>query len=146
MPPRRPFRVTVLLWLVLMLAAWGAVRLLAALRWWDVLYEFEARLSPPYLAVTGAGWGVAGGVLLWAILRRKPWARTAVLASTLGWLAEFWVERVVFESPGTNLPFAAAASFLLIGVIIVITFHSTTRYYLTRSEDHEQPDQHPETA
>ena len=146
MPPRRPFSVTLLLWLVLMLTAWGAIRFHAAIRWWVVLYEFEARLSPLYIAVTGAGWGIAGCILVWGILRRKSWMRTAVLASTFGWLVEFWVERVVFESPSPNLPFAAAASCLLIGVIIVTTFHSATRYYLTRSEDYEQPDQHPETT
>ena len=39
---RRPFSVTLLLWLVLSLSAWGAVRLIAALRWWNVLNEFEA--------------------------------------------------------------------------------------------------------
>jgi len=67
MPEKRPFGVTLLLWLVLSLSAWGLVRLLAALRAWDVLYEFGARLSPPYLSITGAGWAVAGGVLLWSL-------------------------------------------------------------------------------
>ena len=146
MPPNRPFSVTLLLWLVLMLAAWGAIRFLAAIRWWDVLYEFDARLSPLYLVVTGTGWGAAGCVLLWGILRRKSWTRSAVLASTFGWLVEFWIERAVFESPSPNLPFAAAASCLLIGLMIVVTLHSTTRRYLTRIEDHEQPDKHPKTA
>lgn len=145
-PPRRPFGVTLLLWLVLMLTVWGAVRLLAAIRWWEILSEFDARLSPLYLALTGSGWGAAGIVLFWGILNRKAWSRSAVLASALGWQVEFWAERAVFESPNPNLPFAAAASFLLAGVIIVTIFHRSTRYYLTKSEEHEQPNQHPKTA
>jgi hypothetical protein len=67
MPRKRPFGVTLLLWLVLSLSAWGTVRLLAALRWWDVLNEFEARLSPLYLSITGAGWVLKGGELLWSL-------------------------------------------------------------------------------
>jgi len=146
MPPRRPFGVTLLLWLVLMLATWGTVRFLAAIRWWEVMYEFEARLSPLYLSVTGAGWGVAGCVLFWGILNRKAWSRSAVLASVVGWQVEFWAERAVFESPDPNLLFAVAASILLIGVIGSAALHSSTRYYLTKSEEHEQPDEHTKTA
>ena len=75
MPKNRPFGVTLLLWMVLILSAWGAVRFFAALRWWNVLNEFGAKLSPLYLSVTGAVWSVAGGVLLISILRQKGWAR-----------------------------------------------------------------------
>jgi hypothetical protein len=145
MPPRRPFGVTLLLWLVLMLAAWGAIRFFASLRWWEVLNEFDARLSPLYLSITGAGWGVAGIVLFWGVVNRKAWARTAMLITTLGWQVEFWAERAVFDSPNPNLLFASATSCLLIGVIVFITLHGSTRYYLTKSEEHEQPDEHSKT-
>ena len=64
---KRPFGVTLLLWLVLSLSAWGAVRLFAVLRWWNVLNEFGAHLNPVYLFITGAGWIIAGGVLLWGL-------------------------------------------------------------------------------
>ena len=146
MPSRRPFGVTLLLWLVLMLVAWGAVRFLAAIRWWDVLTEFDARLSPLYLSVTGAAWGAAGAILFWGILNRMAWSRSAVLASALGWQVQFWAERAVFESPDPNMLFAAAASCLLIGGIVFITLHRSTRYYLTKSEEHEQPDEHSKTT
>lgn len=146
MPPRRPFGVTLLLWLVLILSAWGAIRFLAAIRWWDVLIEFDASLSPLYLAVTGAGWGGAGVVLFWGIRRRKAWSRPAALASAFGWQVEFWTERAFFGSPSPNLTFALAASCLLLGAVIAAALHGSTRYYLTKSEEHEHPDQHPETA
>jgi hypothetical protein len=129
-----------------MLSAWGLIRFAAALRWWDVLYEFDARLNPLYLSITGAGWGVAGGVLFWIILNRKPGSRTAVLASAIVWQAELWIERLFLPSPASNLPFAITLSCVLIGVIIVTALHRSTRYYLNKSEEHEQPDQHPKTA
>lgn len=146
MPPKRPFSATLLLWLVLFLSAWGAIRFSAALRWWDVLNEFNARLSPLYLSVTGALWGVAGGVLFWGIASRKPWSRTAVLAGAIAWQVELWVERLFFESQAFNLPYALAISGLLLGVILITTLHRSTRYYLSKSEEHEQPDEHPKTA
>jgi len=94
---KRPFGVTLLLWLVLSLSAWGALRLLATLRWWDVLNEFEARLSPLYLFITGAGWIVAGVVLLWGLFSAKLWFYRAILIAISLWLVEYWVERIFFE-------------------------------------------------
>src|SRR3990172_6242083 len=136
---KRPFGVTLFLWMVLILSAWGAVRLFAALRWWGVLYEFEARLSPLYLSMTGAGWAVAAGVLLWSLWSRKAWAHWAMPLSTGAWLAEYWIERLFFQSARANLPFAAALSALLLIVVLVITFHRSTKHFFTKSEEHEQP-------
>src|SRR5512141_2255525 len=110
MPRKRPFGVTLLLWLVLTLSAWGAVRLFAALRWWDVLSEFGARLSPLYLSIAGAGWVVVGAVLLWGLFGGKPWIRWAIPVSISLWLVAYWVERMFFESPRENLLFALMAS------------------------------------
>jgi len=141
MSRKRPFGVTLLLWLVLSLSVWGAIRLLAALRWWDVLYEFEARLSPLYLSITGAGWAVAGGVLLWSLFTVKSWARPAILIAALLFLTVYWVERIAFESPRANLPFALIASILLLTIIFASAFNRKTRNFLTRSEEHEQPDE-----
>ena len=93
---RRPFSVTLLLWLVLSLSAWGAVRLIAALRWWNVLNEFEARLSPWYLSITGAGWIVIGAVLLWGLFTGRLWTIWAILASISLWIVQYWIERLFF--------------------------------------------------
>jgi len=144
--PKRPFGVTLLLWLVLCLSAWEVVRFFAALRWWDVLYEFDARLSPVYLSITGAGWGVAGGVLLWGIVSRKSWSRSGVLLSVLLWQIQYWVERIFFQSPRANLPFALIASFLLLSVTIAITLHRSTKYFFTKSEEHERQNEHTTTT
>jgi hypothetical protein len=146
MARKRPFGVTLLLWLVLSLSAWGAIRLFAALRWWDVLYEFEARLSPLYLSITGAGWIVAGGVLLWSLFSAKSWARTAILISAFLFLTEYWIERIVFEAPRANFPFALIISILLLTITFASAFNRKTRIFLTRSEEHEQPDETTDSA
>ena len=138
MPKNRPFGVTLLLWMVLILSAWGAVRFFAALRWWNVLNEFGANLSPLYLSVTGAGWSVAGGVLLVGILRQKGWARLAVVASILVWLIEYWVERIFFEASRANIPFALTLSILGIATTWTLTVLPGTKFYFVKSEEHEQ--------
>jgi hypothetical protein len=143
---KRPFSVTLLLWLVLTLSAWGAVRLLATLRWWNVLTEFEARLSPLYLALTGAGWLLVGAVLLWGLFRGKLWISRAILVSILVWIVQYWIERMFFESPRANLVFALIATVGLFIVTFISAFNRKTKEFLIRSEEHEQPNEYTDPA
>ena len=135
---KRPFGVTLLLWMVLMLIAWGALRFFAALRWWDILLEFESSLSPLYLSITGAGWGLAGGVLLWSMFTGRSWTRWAILTSAIFWLIEYWMERIFFHSARMDLPFALASTVLILSIALVSTLHKSTRDFFTRSEEYEQ--------
>jgi len=139
MLPRRPFGVTLLLWLVLSLSAWGVVRLLGAFRWWNVMSEFGPRLDPLYLSITGAGWILIGGVLLWSLFSGRSWTRLAIPAAIFLWIIEYWVERLFFEAPRENFPFALIASLLLVVVTFVSAFNQKTRRFFIRSEAHEQP-------
>ena len=143
---RRPFGVTLLLWMVLSLSAWGLIRLVAALRWWDVLSEFEASLSPLYLSITGAGWGVAGAVLLWSMWSAKAWSRLAILISILLWLAEYWIERLFFQLPRPNLLFTLGMSALLLAVTFASALNRNTKNFFTKSEEHEQSNENSAPA
>jgi len=144
--PRRPFGVTLLLWMVLCLSAWGLIRLLATLRWWEVLSEFGASLSPLYLSITGAGWAVAGAVLLWSMWIAKPWSRLAIVVSILLWLAEYWIERLFFQQPRPNLLFTLAMSVLLLAVTFASALNQGTRNFFTKSEEHEQSNENSAPA
>lgn len=141
--PKRTFSVTLLLWMVLILWAWGITRFVAALQAWDVLNEFEASLSPLYLSITGAGWGVAGCVLLSGIWRGKPWARFASATSILIWLIEYWLERIFFQTPRANLPFALSCSIFIIAILWIVSILPGTKSFFTKSEEHEQPNENP---
>ncbi|HEX2996464.1 MAG TPA: hypothetical protein VHP14_16680 [Anaerolineales bacterium] len=146
MSEKRPFGVTLLLWLVLCLSAWGAVRLLAALRSWNLLNEFGARLSPLYLSITGAGWAVAGVALLWGLLSAKRWARWAVPGYVFLWLTAYWIERIFFESSRENLSFSLMVSILLLTVILIIVLNRRTRKFFIKSEEYEQPNEYRKSA
>ena len=143
MPQKRPFGVTLLVWMVLSLLAWGAIRLYASLRWWAVLVEFRSTVSPLYLSITGAGWCVMGGVLLWSMLVGKKWTAQAILTSILVWLIEYWLERVFYESARANLPFALVGSILIISITLISTLHKSTKNFFTRSEEYEQHNKNP---
>jgi hypothetical protein len=132
--------------MVLSLSAWGAIRLLAALRWWGIFYEFDARLSPLYLSITGAGWVLAGGVLLWGIWSAKSWAHRAIPISISLWLAEYWIERSFYQSARANLSFAFSTSTLLLILTAIITFNRNTRSFFIKSEEHEQPNEDSTSA
>jgi len=146
MPQKRPFGVTLFLWMVLSLTAWGSVRLTTALRWWDALREFGARLDPLYLSITGAGWSVAGLALLWSIWRGKAWARWAIFGAISMWLAEYWIERLFFQTARSNWPFALFISILLLSITSISTLHKSTKLFFVQSEEYEQQNEHPTSA
>ena len=137
---KRPFGVTLFLWMVLSLSVWGLLRFAAAQVWRDVLISYHANLSPLYLSITGAGWAVAGAVLLWSMWAGKRWAYPAVPISVALWLVEYWIERIFFEAPRANLPFMIATSFLLLAITLASTFNRKTKNFLLKSEEHEQPE------
>jgi len=140
---KRSFGVTLLLWMVLSLSAWGAVRFFAALRWWDALIEFNARLSPWYLSITGAGWVVAGGVLLSAYWMGKAWALPVSATSILLWLIEYWMERIFFQEARANVIFALIGTVIILAIVMAAGYKRKTKLLLIKSEEHEQPEKNP---
>jgi hypothetical protein len=145
MPRKRPFGVTLLLWMVLTLIVWGAVRFFAALRWWAFLVEFKSDLSPLYLSITGAGWGIMGCILLWSMFTGKSWTRSGVLTSAILWLLEYWMERTFFLAPRVNLPFALISTIFILSITLISTLHKSTRDFFTRSEEYEQQNENSGT-
>ncbi len=132
--------------MVLCLSAWGLLRLLGTLRWWDVLDRFHSRLGPAYLAFTGAAWIIVGLVLMWSIWAGKRWAYLALPIAIFAWLAEYWLERILFQDPRANLVFMIAITIGIVVVTLLITYNRRTKEFLLKSEAHEQSDQDPTSA
>lgn len=132
--------------MVLWVAVWGATRFTAALRWWNILTEFDSSLSVLYLSVTGAGWGAAGGALALGILRRKRWAAAGSVTAIILWVSEYWIERLFFETSRANLPFALAGSALAIALAGILANLPRTQSYFAKSEAHEQSVEKPDPA
>jgi hypothetical protein len=116
-----PLRVTLLLLLVLSLIIWNGLRLWTSLAWRDALNEFSARESPAVMAVSGATWIVVGIILFWAVWQRKAWSAKLLLGAAAVYTVWYWCERMVWQNPHPNWPFAvivnlAALVFILFNI------------------------------
>lgn len=114
----RPFRVTLLYWLVLILSAWNGLRLWTALSWREALTEFSASPPPIVTAVSAGMWMVAGLVLAWSIWQKKNWAATLLIGGAAGYSLWYWIERLAWHVPHPNWQFAAIVN--LAGMVFIL--------------------------
>jgi hypothetical protein len=121
-----PFGVTLSIWLVLFLTAWNGLRLWTAIAWQKTLFEFSTNPGPVYVAVSGTIWLIVGLTLSWGLLLGKAWAGKILVAAAAGYSVWYWSERLVWQVPRSNWPFAVAVNLILL-VFIFFTNKSLTR-------------------
>ena len=131
-----PFRVTLLLWLVLTLTTWNALRLWTALTWRNVLNEFSTQPTSTVIAVSGAFWVITGIILVWSIWQSKAWAAKMLLGASAGYTVWYWSERLIWQNPHPNWLFAVIVNLVLL-VFILFATKSPTR------EAHERKIENP---
>jgi len=134
---KRPFSVTILLWLVLSLTAWSGLRLYSAIRWWNVLLEFASPPGPWYVAISAAVWLFVSIALLWSMWQAKAWARYALLGAGAGLSVWYWCDRLLLQTPGANWPFALLITILLLIILSVCVFAPGTKTFLPKREAHD---------
>ena len=92
----RPRSVTFLALLVLFIAAFNMIGLASGVRRYTVLSRLPLSL-PPAVSIGGSAiWAAVFGLLVFGLWRLKPWARWGTLAAVTVYLAQFWIERLVF--------------------------------------------------
>lgn len=114
---KRPFRVTLLLYLVLIFTGWNAIRLWTAIAWQSVLNEFSTHPIATVTAIGGAIWMMAGCFLLWSIWKQKNWSVTMLLGITTFYTIWYWSERMIWQISHPNWPFAVIVN--LVSIIFV---------------------------
>ncbi|MBV6466768.1 MAG: hypothetical protein DYG87_03810 [Anaerolineae bacterium CFX3] len=124
---KRPGAVTTLLFMVLCLTAWNAVRLYASIADWDTLADFAPRPGPIYIAVTASAWTLGGLVLFDLFRRRSARARLFALAYFLGYAAWWWLDRLLLQQPQPNGPFALAATLTLLAILCMALLNKKAR-------------------
>ena len=134
---RRPFSVTILLWLVLSLTAWSGLRLYTAIQWWNALLEFASRPGPWYIAISAGVWLIVSITLLWSMWQAKTWARYALLGTGAGFAVWYWCDRLFLQMPGADWPFTLAATILLLIILSVCVFTPGTKTFLSKREAHD---------
>jgi hypothetical protein len=135
---KRPFSVTILLWLVLSLTTWSGFRLASAILWWQTLIEFTSSPGPAYIALSGAVWLLAGIGLLLGMWQAKAWIRSALLGTGAGFSAWYWCDRLLLQSPRANWPFALAATVLLLMLLSICVYMPGTKIFFTKRETHDR--------
>jgi len=111
---RLPFRVTLLLWLVLILTVWNVIRLWTSLSWREVLVEYAARPDPVLAGLVAAIWVMIGSLIIWGIWQNKPWTVKLLLGAAVTYSAWYWIERLIWQSARPNWPFAVILNLMVL--------------------------------
>jgi hypothetical protein len=112
---------TLLLFVVLSLTAWHAIRLWTAFAWYDLLQEFAPTPGPVYMALSGTLWIVTGFALLWNIWQKKARAAKMLFWAATSYTVWYWIDRLVFQAPHANWPFILLLNIILLAYVLVIT-------------------------
>jgi hypothetical protein len=121
-----PFRVTLVLVLVLSLTAWNILRLWTSLTWRAALTEFAGAEILTLTTISGAAWSLAGVFIIWSILQRKNWAGRILILISIAYSIWYWVERLVWQSPRPNWSFAVIVNLMLL-LFVMFTIKSLSR-------------------
>lgn len=116
----RPHTVTLLALLVSCLAAINLLGVISSVRRYTVLSRLPLSLPAGALVASAAVWAVAFGLLAVGLWRLKQWARRGTLVAFTVYLAQIWVERLVFGQSDylrVTTPFYAMLHVLTLAVV-----------------------------
>ena len=134
---KRPFPVTLSIWLVLILASWNALRAWTSIAWQDVLTEFSVQMPPTLSAFASTLWLIIGITILMGVWQKKAWSKNLLLGAAAGYTVWVWSERLVWQNPRQNILFVVIIN---LACLIVIYFASKS---LSR-EAYERNTENPE--
>lgn len=134
---KRPFTVTLTIWLVLILASWNALQAWTSIAWQNILMEFSVQLPPMINIISGILWFLTGIVLLIGMWQKKAWSAKLLLGAAVGYTVWFWSERFIWQNPRPNVLFVILVN---LACLIVIYFASKS---LSR-EAYERNTENPE--
>lgn len=134
---KRPLSVTLLAWVVLLLASLGWLRLIEVIRRWDFLQSLSPIPPVIYLAITGLVWGLLGAVLVWGLFLGRWWAPRLMQVSALAYSAYYWLDRLRIANPSaiaTRWPFALTLTLALLGYIFFVFSSKDTKLFFQKSQ------------
>lgn len=117
---------TILLCLVVLFTAWNILRVWTVFAWWSTMHEFSIHPPAWILIISGILWALAGFLLMWGIWQGKTWMKHLLFGVTTGATIWYWSERLLWQMPRPNWPFAVILNLILI-VFVLFTTKSPTR-------------------
>jgi hypothetical protein len=132
---RRSIVLTLLAFFILGLALWNGLRLFESFVFRSVFTTYRARLGILYISLTGGFWSLAGLATFLGIWFEKVWACLATLINVLGYASWWWLDRLIFQYPHLNWPFALVTTFFLLMIPIILVLHSGPRRVFLKGSD-----------
>lgn len=136
-PTQLPLRISLLACSLCLLSVWYALRFVEAIRFWHTLSDYHARPGPAYIAATGGFWLLAGLALAWGLWSGKRWGWYGAIGTAAGYLLWYWSDRLVFQYPHTNWPFALAGSAIGLVIVLLILLSPKSVRFFRQRETHE---------
>ena len=129
--PHRPFSVTLLIALVLIIAIGNLIKTLQTIQKWNFL-DLLLEISPLYFLITGLLWGIIGLVFAWGLWKRESWFFVWIKWITLFYSLQYWFDRLVLTRSGAgnrNLIFTAIMFIFFLGWIFWINSRRDVKEY-----------------
>lgn len=116
----RPWRVTLLIVLVLSLAVFHALGVWEVARTWDFLHTLPLTVPPEYLLGRNLFWALLGVILTFGLWRGAPWVWGDMQIAACAYAAWYWLDRI-FLAPAARLSlrWPALVMFTLLGLAFV---------------------------
>jgi hypothetical protein len=140
---KRPWSVTLLAGIVLIITIINLIRFVLSLRYWTFLSSLSA-VSPVYLAITGLVWSMAGVAVVWGLWTAKPWGPRLMQAVGLSYALYYWLDLVFLkEHPingaagtmrallPTNWQLSAAVTLVLLAFMVWVLGRPKVKAYFT---------------
>lgn len=142
--PKRPKPVTLLVFYVLTLAAVNITNTTTAVQQWKFLASRPLSVSPLWIGVAGAGWGLLWLWLAFQLWTGHPKTPKAVKITALGYLTYLWVDEIfLMANPlrKINWPFKITASLGILLLIYLILSYPKARNFFGERHVREPQDQ-----
>ena len=123
---KRPFSVTLTVWLVLIVSSWNALKAWTSLAWQAILVEYAVQMPPMISAAAGVLWFIIGLVLAWSIWRKKIWSAKFLLVAAAVYTVWFWAERLIWQNPRPNTAFTIVVNLACL-IFVFFTSKSLSR-------------------
>ena len=98
-PSKRPWVVTGLFVLVLLISLYHLFRFIQVLLNQQILEILSLKVSPIYLGADGLIWGIVGLILAWGLWNGYYWAWKAGLVLPLCFAVLFWIDLIWLSAP-----------------------------------------------
>lgn len=141
----RPFIVTILSDVVLILVGLNLLRGVYAIARWNFLAELPGIL-PGYLAFSGLAWAILGSVAVWGLRRACPWAPRFTQGITLLYTLYYWLDHTLLARglvTATNWPIPAALTLLLLAYGFMALHLPASRLYFDSTHTPRPKPNHP---